>query len=242
MAHIPRVLCPHGLIPGGEVQLDSDRAHHLYTVMRRRAGDAVRAWDGQGQEANAAIIQLDHRKGSIRIADVESCDRESPLSLVLVQAVGRGDRFDDAMIAAVEVGATAIQPIWTEFGLPAMKAERMDKKLRSWQIQLLGAAEQAERSRLPDLRAPLSLRDWLAQRPHGVFLHPTGAALPRSPALAPQQEFHVAVGPEGGFSENEVQLAQQAGLPICQLGPRILRMEHAGPLALAVLQAFAGDY
>ncbi len=238
MAHTPRVLCRPPLSAGIEIDLDADRAHHLYTVMRRRAGDAVRAWDGEGREGDAEILQLDHRKGRVRMGSVESHDRESPLSLVLVQAVGRGDRFDEAMIAAIEVGATTIQPVWTEFGLPPLKAQRLEKKQRSWQTQLLGAAE---RSRVPELRAPLSLRDWLGTRPSGLLLHPTGGPLPRNPAET-ATALNVVVGPEGGFSEAEVTLAQQAGLTVCRLGPRILRMEHAGPLALAVLQAFAGDY
>ncbi len=241
MAHIPRVLCPPPLTAASEVELDADRAHHLYTVMRRRAGDRVRAWDGQGREADAEILALDHRKGRLRIEAVEEHDRESPLALVLVQAVGRSDRFDEAMVAAIEVGAVAVQPVWTEFGLPALKTQRLEKKLRSWHNQLVGAAEQAERTRLPELRPPLQFRDWLGPRPGGIVLHPGGEPLPRT-AAGSGDELNLVVGPEGGFSEGEVERARQAGLQVCRLGPRILRMEHAGPLALAVLQAFAGDY
>ncbi len=241
MAHIPRVLCTPPLLSTTEVEIEMDRAHHLYTVMRRRAGDSVRVWDGQGNEADAEILAIDHRKGRIRTGTVEKHDRESPLALVLVQAVGRGDRFDEAMVAAIEVGAVAVQPIWTEYGQPALKTQRLEKKLRSWQNQLVGAAEQAERSRLPELRPPLNFRDWLGQRPGGILLHPTGEALPRGKA-AFTDEINLVVGPEGGFSDAEVERAVQAGMQICRLGPRILRTEHAGPLALAVLQAYSGDY
>ncbi|MEN8719958.1 MAG: 16S rRNA (uracil(1498)-N(3))-methyltransferase [Oceanococcaceae bacterium] len=241
MAHLPRVWCPAPLQALSEVELDASRAHHLYTVLRRRPGDAVRAWDGDDREGDAEILELTNRRGRVRVGTVDIVSRESPLALTLVQAVGRGDRFAEAMVAAVEAGATAVQPVWTECGAPPMKGERLGKKWRAWQIQLLGAAEQSERTRRPVLHEPCMLQDWLRHARHGVLMHPSGARL-GTLDIAEPDALAVVVGPEGGFSEREVALARRSGLTVAQLGPRILRTEHAGPLALAVLQQRFGDY
>lgn len=244
MAHIPRVLCTEGLSPGAEISLPAERAHHLYTVLRKRPGDSVRAWDGAHREADAVIQNISHKAAAIVVgATVENINRESPLNLVLVQAIGRGDRFESALTAAIEIGAWAIQPVWTEFGLPALKSERLAKKQRSWEQQTLGAAEQAERTALPQILAATDLRSWLAVPRHGVVLHPGEDVFPSTLAeVAPREAFHVVVGPEGGFSPTEIKLAKASGLKLCALGPRILRTEHAGAVALSLLQALAGDF
>lgn len=243
MAHIPRVLCASGFSAGSRIELPPERAHHLYTVLRRRPGDTVRAWDGNHHEADAQIEALSHKTGTLVVDAVESVNRESPLNLVLVQAVGRGDRFESAMTAAIEIGAWAIQPVWTEFGLPAPKRERLAKKQRSWEQHALGAAEQAERTKLPELRPALDLRSWLTEPRNGFLLHPGDVAFPRTmPANQTTQPWHVVVGPEGGLSPGEVQMAKTAGLKVCTLGPRILRTEHAGAVALSLLQGLGGDY
>lgn len=257
MAHIPRVLCPAPLTENTNYELSPERAHHLHTVMRRSVGSHVRAWDGQGSESTATIVNLNHKSGTITSTKVEKVSTESPLRLLLGQAIGRGDRFEAAMIAAIELGAFAIQPLWTEYGLPPMKAQRREKKLSSWQAQALGAAEQAERSRLPEVLAPSDFGLWLrslsqaepdsASGPRGVLLHPDGQLLGPEhlksirPGAQGTRPFSVLVGPEGGWSEKEVAAAEAAGFSTVSMGPRILRTEHAGPAMLAMLQAMAGD-
>ena len=245
MAHIPRVLHPAPLEAGAEIPLPPERAHHLHTVLRRAAGAPVRVWNGEGQEADADILSLSHKAGRLRLGSVEHVNTESPLPLMLAQAVSRGDRFEAALQAAVELGAQAIQPLWTEFGAPALKAERLQKKQLSWERLCLGAAEQAERSRLPEVLPALPLSEWLSKRPTGLFLHPSGSSLPAATlarmAQAPTGCW-VVVGPEGGFSSGEAQMAADAGLNPLRLGPRILRTEHAGAALIAALQALGGDW
>lgn len=243
MAHVPRVLVPAPLQAGQPIPLEAERAHHLYTVLRRRAGDAVCLWDGQGLEAPGRLTALDARGGSVQAETPRRIDRESPLQLMLVQALARGDRFEQAAVAAVELGAHSIQPVLAEHGHVKLKGERVARKQQSWQRLLLGAAEQAERSRLPALGALCSLQDWLATPRQGLLLHPEGAPLRAACAgLDWQAPLAVVVGPEGGLSPDELRRAEAAGLRRCRLGPRILRTEHAGPAALAALAALQGDY
>lgn len=248
MAHVPRVLCPAPLRADSDVELSRERAHHLHTVMRRSEGDAVRAWDGEGRECDAKITRLSHKAGTLRAGQVDEINRESPLPLLLGQAVGRGDRFGDAMVAAIELGVVAVQPLWSEYGLPPLKSERREKKLASWQTQALGAAEQAERTHIPRICEPCDISQWLATAGMGIILHPGGRLLDRELLAQAKRSnsvgdmpFGVLVGPEGGWSEREVAAAEAAGLIRASLGPRILRTEHAGPAMIAMLQAFAGD-
>lgn len=244
MAHIPRVYCPQGFCAGQSLELSRDRAHHLHTVLRRRVGDRVRLWTGQGLEAMADIRTLSQKQASVIPGEVESIWRESPLQLGLAQAVSRGDRFEDTLDAAVELGVQHIQPLWTRFGPKPMQGDRLEKKWQSWQRRVLAAAEQAERSVLPQVLRPVSLHDWLGQQPQGWHLDPQAAPLAQTlgePGPHPDQLRWILVGPEGGLEQSEMAAAQRS-LTGVSIGPRILRTQHAGPALLAVLQARYGDW
>jgi 16S rRNA (uracil1498-N3)-methyltransferase len=244
MAHIPRVYCPQGFAAEQSLALPRERAHHLHTVLRRSVGDPIRLWNGRGQEATAEITALSSKQALVMPGRLESVWRESPLRLGLAQAVSRGDRFEDTLDAAVELGVQHIQPLWTRFGPKPLQGERLEKKWQSWQRRVLAAAEQAERSQLPEVLRPMPVLDWLGQQHQGWHLDPQAAPLAQTlSTLQPEQDQPrwILVGPEGGLADAEVAMANRC-LQGVSIGPRILRTQHAGPALLAVLQARYGDW
>lgn len=237
---IPRLFQPGPLDSGRLVELDEAVFVHAVRVLRLKPGALLTLFDGGGGEYDAVLETVERRTATVRLGRFRALDCESPLQITLVQGVSRGERMDYALQKAVELGATAIQPVLCERS-PPREPDRLDKRWRHWQGVVISACEQCGRNRLPALGKTLKLTDWLARsdRPEqGLMLDPdaaTGlAALPR-----PGGALSLLVGPEGGLSRQEI--AAAGDLTGIRLGPRILRTETAGAAALAALQTLWGD-
>jgi 16S rRNA (uracil1498-N3)-methyltransferase len=172
-------------------------------------------------------------------------ERESPLPLTLAQAIARGERMDWVLQKATELGVARIVPIVTERTEVKLDAERAERRMAHWRGVIASACEQCGRNHLPALEAPQDMDRWLASLGDAPALRlallPEGdASLRQFPQL--DNGAILAVGPEGGFTANDVALLTQAGFHGLRLGPRILRTETAGVAALAALQAMFGDF
>jgi 16S rRNA (uracil1498-N3)-methyltransferase len=138
---------------------------------------------------------------------------------------------------------TAIVPLLTERSVTELKDERVVKRVQHWQRIIIGACEQSGRNRLPHIFEPIALRKWLTTDcPSGLklVLDPYAGQRLRSNTPA-TQEMTLLIGPEGGFTPGELQLAEAKGFVGVQLGPRILRTETAAVAALSALQILWGD-
>lgn len=227
---------------GGEVRIEGDKAHHLRNVLRLSPGDAAVLFDGGGGEYDARVAAVARGAVTLALGAHRAPARESSLRLTLAQAIARGERMDFAVAKAVELGVIAIQPLFAARGQVRLDGDRLDKKLDHWRRVAVSAAEQSGRETVPDVREPRTLEDWLSEVASGarLLLDPDagdGAGdLPRAEAAT------LMVGPESGWTENELAAARAAGFTPIRLGPRVLRTETAGPAALAALQALWGDF
>lgn len=231
---------------GSEVRLPADAAHHAVRVLRLAVGEPVVLFDGLGGEFEARITRIDRGDVSVKTGAHLDVERESPLHIRLVQGLSSGDRMDIALQKAVELGVAAIQPVATERSVVKLKDERAQRRVEHWQNLVISACEQCGRNRLPEVSPLMSLPDWLAQldmpAPDGearLLLSP--AANVTLKALSPAPRMTLLIGPEGGLSPGETQLAQSRGFKPVQLGPRILRTETAALAALSAIQALWGD-
>jgi 16S rRNA (uracil1498-N3)-methyltransferase len=244
MAELRRLFVPPDAFRGDELELDGERLRHARTVLRLRPGDEFAVTDGAGAEFRVAIERLGRTAGSARVLGRSSPQRESPLRTVLAQAVPRGDRFAFVLEKAVELGVSVVAPVLSGRTVPS-GAGGGQAGLR-WRRILEGALAQSGRTRLPELREPVSWPQFVTDDDLPALRlllwekAQTGlqAVLQRQDAPAAAL---VAVGPEGGWSADEAQLALQAGFIAVRLGPRTLRTDTAGLAALAVLQYRWGD-
>lgn len=248
-----RLYSPIDLAPGSEVDLDPAAAHRLGRVLRRRVGDPVTIFNGDGRDAACEIVSLSGRDCRVRVGAVHAVDTESPLVLHLVQAVAKGDKMDWVIQKAVELGVTAIHPVLTEHGDVRLDAARAEKRRLRWQEIVIGACEQCGRARVPNVAAAVALDDWVPPDAVGFLLDPDGetalveAARPGTAAIeganeaAIETSIAIAIGPEGGFGPRDRARFEQLGYRSVRFGPRVLRTETAGAAALAVLQAKFGD-
>jgi 16S rRNA (uracil1498-N3)-methyltransferase len=212
-------------------QLLDAEARHLVKVMRANVGDKIIVFDGSGWEFIAGIATIRRSAVELEIIDRLQVDRELSHSLTLAVSLPKGDRQRVLVEKLVELGATALIPLETRWSV----AEATPAALARLRRQVIEASKQCGRNRLMEIGEPRSLEQFLAQSAslqRRLLAHPSGEELKqaeRGPTLA-------AVGPEGGFKDEEIAAARTAGWEIVSLGRRILRIETAS-IALAALLA-----
>ncbi len=239
---IPRIFHPDPLIVDNEVQLSSDATNHIVNVLRLKPGHPLVLFHGDDSEYSAELIVSEKRK-AIALVDAKlSISVESSLSIHLGQGVSRGDRMDLVMQKAVELGVTEITPLITERCGVKLSKERWEKKHSQWQKIITGACEQCGRNRIPILHPPAELAEWTSESTNQLrlTLHPRAEKSIRH-LQVPPKGVRLLIGPEGGFSDQEVYLTEETGFQTVQLGPRVLRTETAALAAISVLQALHGD-
>lgn len=233
------------LAAGAIVHLPETAGTHLTRVLRLKSGDECVLFNGDGADYRARLLALDRGGAQAQILERCALGNESPLRIVLAQALARGEKMDWVLQKATELGVTAIAPVVTERTEVRLGAERAEKRLAHWRAVIAAACEQSGRARLPEIAEPQALAAWAASLPPGALrlaLEPEGSAsLADLTAPVAGAGVALAVGPEGGFSPRDLRALDAAGFTRLRLGPRILRTETAGPAALAALQARWGD-
>lgn len=239
---VSRLYVNAALNVGGRIELDDDAAHYVRSVLRLKAGDTIVLFNGAGGEYSSRFNEVSRKAVRVDIEQFSARDVESPLSVTLGMGISRGDRMDWAVQKAVELGVTQLTPLITERCVTKLNDDKKQQRLRHWQHIVQHAAEQSGRTRLPVLGEIAALSEWVGrQQRMRVFLDPYAE---RSLADLQPENRHITLlsGPEGGFSEQERQLAREAGFIPIRLGARILRTETAVLSALAAVQSLWGDF
>ncbi|MES1939773.1 16S ribosomal RNA methyltransferase RsmE [Salinisphaera sp. T5B8] len=239
--HVPRVFVDTPLAVGETLDPGDDKRHHLATVLRLGVDAPVTLFNGDGHEYDARIVKAERKRMTLAVEARHSPERESPLSITLYQAIARGDRMDFALAKAVELGVTAIRPVFTERGKVKLEGERLAKKQAHWQAVVESAAQQSGRLVCPPLEAATALSDCLDRDTDHLRLMLAPSATGGLNALTRTTHISLLVGPESGLSDTEIDNATAAGWQPITLGPRVLRTETAGMAALAALQSLWGD-
>jgi 16S rRNA (uracil1498-N3)-methyltransferase len=236
----PRFYVDAPLTPGSSLQLPGDAAHHARRVLRLGGGDSIVLFNGRGGEYLAKLAS----PGGVATAAIESFDpveRESPLSLTLLQSLVAAEKLDWIVEKAVELGAARIVVAPTRRSVVRLDADRAAKRLSHWRGIVRAACCQCGRNRLPEVDYLGSYEALLAAAsPDARRL----ALLPGvgEPLRTAAGASALLIGPEGGLTEEEAALALSAGYAPVRVGPRILRTETAGIAALAAMQTLGGDF
>lgn len=213
----------------GTVHVEGAEVHH-FTVSRLRPGDEVRLFNGDGHEYRAKIEELGKRAVVVDVMEILSPQRELSRGVVIASAVPKGDREHFLVEKLTELGVTRFIPLRTSRSIVQPRAERLQK-------YVVEACKQCGRNVLMQIDEPVEWKSFLARSdvPKIRWLaHPGEATSIREVSCAGDVLY--AVGPEGGFSGEEVEAARAAGWRMVNLGPRILRVETAA-LALAAWSA-----
>jgi 16S rRNA (uracil1498-N3)-methyltransferase len=240
---VPRLYHPQRLATGSTITLEREASRYVAKVLRLDREAPLTLFDGSGGEYACAVHSL--QRDGVRIHVGRHLDREaeSPLHTTLAQGISRGERMDYTLRKAVEMGVSAIQPLFTDFCQVQIKGERLERRLNHWQGVVRSACEQSGRNRVPPVHSPIPLAKGVSTLPPGVrlILNP-GAPLRLGDLPPPDAPITLIAGPEGGFSPGELELLTSQGFVGISMGPRVLRTETAALAALAAIQTLWGDF
>lgn len=231
------------LATGSSLVLDAEASHYLGNVLRLRPGSALLVFNARDGEFAAHIASAGKQSLNIELGAQQRSPSAATLFIHLGLGISRGDRMDFAIQKSTELGVGQISPVYSQYGEVKLKEDRIENKLRHWSKIATSAAEQSGRLDIPTVSAPQSLEEWqgsLGERVR-LLLDPSGTEKIGQTTGSREQGFALLIGPEGGFSEQELDWGSKRGFKIVSLGPRILRTETAPAAALAILQHRFGD-
>ncbi len=232
---------------GDVVTLEGPEARHAGTVQRRGVGEAIELVDGRGVRAQGVIVDV--RPGALDV-EVGAMAHDHDPPVVLVQALAKGGRDEQAVEAATELGVTKVIPWSAERSIVQWKGAKVDKGRESWVSLVTAAAKQSRRAHVPEVgslvttaRLTALVEGALKGGARVLVLHEV-ASVPLTSLewTEAEQAVWFIVGPEGGISDSEVATLTSAGAEPVVLGPHVLRASSAGPAAIAALAAARGTW
>ncbi len=216
-------------IEGDRIILYGDEHRHATRVLRKQKGDTVSIFDGRGREYLARIEEIGRNESILRIVE-EVPSREYPFHLTVAQALIKHSRWDWMLEKVTEIGVREIIPLITEFSVV-----RTQSKKGRWEKIVLNACKQSGRQIIPAIQNPMDIGQLIEHsRNYGARLlaHPGGVEIMEAPV---SERTLIAIGPEGGFSGEEVERLKGAGFLMVNLGNFILRSETAPVYAASVI-------
>ena len=243
---MPRIFIPLKENPG-TISITGEKARYLASVLRCTSGDALEILDGKGRAYRARITSVNSKAVIAEVLGAVHHTTESPLNLVLIQGILKGEKMDLVVQKTTELGVREIIPAVTE-----RSQVRSTGKAARWRKIAEDASRQSGRTTIPQVREVIPFTDIFAPASphfHGfrkargiLFREREGVAMKQSAeALEGCRSLIIAVGPEGGFTCGEVEMARAQGFLIVSLGLRILRAETAAITAAAMAQMLFGD-
>ena len=225
--------------------LDEFSSHHALRVMRVKVDDFLILFNGDGFEYRGRVSDINKKTINVEILSKEKNNNESPININLFQSISSNEKMDMVIQKATELGVSSIQPIFTSRSTIKLSLERAKKRLIHWKQVSISACEQSGRSKIPTIKSPIGfdqISEGIKTNSLNLLLHPDN--LEESSNLPNQYsgDINVFIGPEGGFSQDEVLLLKKQNCINIQLGPRILRTETAPLAIIAILQYKYGDF
>ena len=232
-----------------EMYIEGVDARHISKVLRMQPGDKLQIVSDDGVSAMAEITAIASERVSVRCLEKLAESHEPRVRLVLAQGLAKGEKMDFIIQKAVEMGAYSVIPVAMEHSVVRLDGAKAAKKVERWQKIAESAAKQSKRDIIPQVQPVQSMAEMLASCDCETKIIAyecedrlsLKAALKAAEAAGGIKELLLIIGPEGGISEGELELARQAGAVPVSLGRRILRAETAGLVAISAIFYETGD-
>lgn len=234
-------------ISGAEPSIRSSQVNHIRNVLRMKPGEHVILVDGSGYEYEAVLTRLAPDRVDCDILKKTLAIYESPIRLMVVQAFLKEKKMDFLVRHLTEMGMCAWIPVFTEHAVPRLYEKKLSTRVERWRTIASEAVKQCRRTIVPEIFTPLPFSQWISTGVEAdikiAFWEketvPLKAVAPKKPR--PCRSVLILIGPEGGFSDGEMDLARSAGFVTASIGPRILKAETAAIASCALVQYLYGD-
>lgn len=244
---MPRFFVKTEAIQSGFINITGDDVNHIRKVLRLRPGDNITVCDGEGNDYYVKIEEVEAEQVSASIISMEKSRNEPPVRITLFQGLPKSDKMDLIVQKSIELGISRIVPVITDHTVVRIENRKdAENKAIRWRRIALEAAKQCNRARIPQVEMPVSYTIALEElkKIELAFIpyeRETKNSLRKYLSGVEVRDAAIMIGPEGGFSEKEIELAVSYGVMPVTLGPRILRTETAGMAALSILMYELGD-
>ncbi len=247
---MPRFFVNESAVSGAEIILAGEDAKHISLSLRSRVGDSITVCDGKGTDYGCEIKDITKSEVVLTVLEKKESETEPDVRVTLYQALVKSDKFDTIVQKCVEIGVSDIVPVVTERCISRPDDASLSKKISRWNKISLEAAKQSGRGIVPTVHDVLNFETALEEikqtdfgfvcyenTPHTAIDEIYKAA---SKSGKPQK-IAFLIGPEGGISGSEIDMATEKGIPLASLGPRILRTETAPLCVMSVLMMLTGN-
>ena len=229
-------------VDGEQIRLAGSDVNHMKNVLRMKPGEEVWVSDGEGMDYFCSVEGYEEKEAVLRVVKKEVSQTELASRLILFQGLPKGDKMEWIVQKAVELGAYSVVPVSTRRCVVKLDNKKAEKKVSRWQQIAESAAKQSKRMLIPEIHEVMTYKQALEfAKQLDVKLIPYELAKGMKETreilseIKPGQSVGIFIGPEGGFEEEEVAKALEAGAHAITLGRRILRTETAGLAILSVL-------
>jgi len=236
-----RFFVPRGSVKGNTITVSGDEAHHIVDVMRLKASDNVVTFDGLGREYTGVITKADKRSLVIEVKSVRESESASCARVTVIQAIPKREKIEYFIEKATELGVSVVSPVLTARTIPDWSDEKKASHVERWRKLAREASKQCGRLDVPEISKITEFRDLMGDltAKEGVKLIAAldDRAISLKTALAGFKGAPViiAIGPEGDFTPEEVNMAVDHGFHIVSLGQRVLKSDTAGLFVLSVI-------
>ncbi|MDQ5987870.1 MAG: Ribosomal RNA small subunit methyltransferase E [Syntrophus sp. SKADARSKE-3] len=245
----PRIYLPCDLEPGNRYNLTEGDRRYLQSVLRLETGDAILVFNGKGREGEGIVDSVGDKNLCVAVQDVWSASPED-LSIILAQALPKSGKMDVIIQKATELGVSRIIPFISHRCVPRLDEQKSWARQERWQKIAMEAARQCRRAHIPDITPILPFADMLIQSPTDSFkmilweeeMTAGIRSLLTCAYSVLGRECVIAVGPEGGFTSDEIDQAKGERFLTASLGRHVLRTETASLAAIAIIQYEIGRF
>lgn len=243
---MPRFYVPKPFIENGILKIKGEEVKHIRKVLRLRPGDQIILFDGLGKEYEGRILEENASSVLVQIQNTSASKQDSPLELTLAQSLLKGEKMDFLIQKATELGVKEIIPFLSSRSVPILDKTRRPERHHRWERIAIEASKQCGRGVIPIVESLKNYSEMLQiGSSYGLRLilwEREGAKLRKVLGKAEERsKIFFVVGPEGGFSQEEIYTAEELGFIPVHLGKRVLRAETASLCFLSILQYERGD-
>jgi len=239
---VSRIYVSASLKEAQELDLPDKTSHYLLKVLRLKTAAPLILFNGNGCNYQAEIVSTSKKTARVKILRRSEQEAHPRLRIHLGIGLSKGDRIDTVLQKATELGVSEVTLLITQFTAFKLKPEQLNKKIQHWQSVTQSACEQSGRCYLPVLHEPAELKNWISSQHQTLKLLLSPTATSPMTEFTAKDEISMLIGPEGGLSDEEIQLACEHGFQTASLGRHVLRTETAPLAAITAAQILWGEF